>query len=193
MNRIVYLTTDTDGLVKHTRVCEETLKYFPNLLRLSYVDGDNRVEVLVKQKGVKVPEYITKINGIDNLMINELGLHPAVIANYIVDLFESEPIIVTNGLKFHRLTLEAFMFRLGLKLPDATWIDIQEIYKPICKLPCSKPGDYKTPKLSELDDFLTDSGVPVAGQTQIDIIETAYKNLEVLRERAKKEDEHSCY
>ena len=193
MSNIVYITTDTDGLVKHTKVCDATIKYFPNLLKLSYI-GNVRKETYVGDYVGQVPERITEINGIDRALLDKEGMDKYYVADTIDSLFVGEPTIVTNNVKFHRLVLEAFMHIMGRKLPDATWIDIQELYRPICKLQSKKGTDYKFPKLSEVLIHLKDNRIKVPGQqAQIDIIEAAHKNWEVLSERAKKEDEQSCY
>lgn len=187
MSNVKYITTDTDGLVKHTSVTEGTLKYFPSMLRFSVYDEDGLNDYLVEYNQ-EVPEHITAINGINSETLREFGKPHQEVAKTIHKVFAGEPTIVTNNAKFHRLVLESFMFRLGEELPDATWIDIQQEYKNICKLE-SKKLDYKLPKLKEVEEFLRHSNIRVPWGHQLDVIKAAYENMEELHARSKREDE----
>lgn len=157
--RYICFSTETDGLVKHTIVNDKYIHLFPNMLDFNGLDDDYNFLNVYINHGTKVPEHITKINGIDDALLAEKGHLPEEAAKAILKFLGSGDIVlVTHNIKFHTKVLESFFYRLGLKLPEYSYIDIQEDLTDTINIKFTdKEGNLtdkvKKPTLTEIRDF----------------------------------------
>ena len=159
--KIIIFDTETTGIpVKEGKNLEEQ----PHVIQFASLtfDFDNftkrftesaRYNQLIKPP-VAVPAESIRISGITDELVKDMPNFAQVYED-IRRLFAEADIAIAHNLEFDRLMLEIEIKRLGKSgdlMPPETY-DSMEKTRDLCKLP-GRNGNYKSPRLMELHQFL---------------------------------------
>ncbi|MBD3270822.1 3'-5' exonuclease [Candidatus Peregrinibacteria bacterium] len=158
--KIIVFDTETTGMPATSGRVEDQ-PYIVQFAAITYeYDQSNkafkeigRFNQLIKSP-VKIPENCTQIHGITDQMVEKM---PSFVekSQEIYDLFKNADMAVAHNLEFDKTILDAEFKRSGLDnhyLPTELYDTMKET-KSLCKLP-GRNGNYKSPKLMELHQFL---------------------------------------
>lgn len=139
-----------------------------------------RVDQLVRP-AVPIPTECTDIHGISDEMVAQSPLF-ADYADMLVGLFHRADIAVAHNLSFDQSIIEYELARLGRSkkfLPEQLF-DTMTSTKHLCRLP-GRHGNYKSPTLMELHEFLFQKGFDGAHNAMGDVLATARCMQELLK------------
>ena len=180
MSRDIIFTTETDGLVKHEIVSDKYIHLFPNMLEIVVkIPGASTHLALLLNHGVTIPEHITKINGIDNDLIEKYGIVPAGAANLLSTMLMDGDCLVSHNVEFHLKVLKAFYFRFGKEFPDVSTKCLQKDLIDVCKVPFDADNLDKGFKKPSLDHIKQHFNIP-KDSSKIDSLHIAYENTKGL-------------
>ncbi|MGL5831421.1 MAG: 3'-5' exonuclease [Candidatus Altimarinota bacterium] len=158
--KIIVFDTETTGfptpgqpLEKQPYLCQFaaiTLEYNPQNKSIIEL---NRTDILIKPP-IAIPAESTNVHGITDAMVATQKTFPEQVA-IILNLFKQADIAIAHNLIFDQQIIEFELERAGLGknfLPSQTYDSMKET-KGLCKLP-GRNGNYKSPRLMELHQFL---------------------------------------
>ena len=168
----LFLDTETTGLPKRVKSTEESSAenqetIWPEVVQLSYALYKTRPtshEKLAEEDDIiKVQTPIStaaiKVHGITEEKAAREGKDPAEIYRKLVSYIKKADCIVIHNVPFDKNVIEANLRRYGFskeadKFISKRFIDTMILGAPICKIPNTKVGGFKWPKLGELYNFL---------------------------------------
>lgn len=191
--KTLVIDVETDGLPPKNADYKTQFQLFPNILSIAFkVDDQETKEYIINQEGRKIPDNISKINGITTEMANASPYFIAPIMAEIIVLDVPEKTIGHN-IYFDSSTIKAQVIRLirANKLERDFYEKLEQILhkerrvdtmKATIKY-CDLPGKYgpKWPKLTELHYKLFGCGFEGAHSSGGDV-EATYKCYTKLKE-----------
>lgn len=159
---IIFFDTETTGVPKNYKAPVTDLENWPRLVQLGYIwwvdkDGPSvqksfSQEYIVRPEGFEISEQVSKIHGITQ----EKALTNGFVLEDVLDMFEmplrNADLLVGHNLNYDLNILGAEYLRVTGSNP----LDGKPTYDTmlhgvnLCKLPGTRPGSYKWPKLQEL-------------------------------------------
>lgn len=158
----LFFDTETTGVPKNYRAPMTDLENWPRLVQLGYVvydlqDGGEWLEYaafedVIIPEGFVISEEVSKIHGINHAMAIEHGIPLSVALNQFVNWAEICDTIIGHNLSYDFNILGAELIRCSMSNPLVGKAQYDTMLKSVnfCKLPGSRTGQYKWPKLQEL-------------------------------------------
>lgn len=159
---ILFFDTETTGVPKNYRAPMTDLENWPRLVQLGYViydlqDGGEWMEYaafedVVIPEGFVISEEVSKIHGITQALAVEHGVPLFHALSKFMNWASICDTIVGHNLSYDFNVLGAEFIRCSLNNPLVGKAQYDTMLKSVnfCKLPGSRLGQYKWPKLQEL-------------------------------------------
>lgn len=160
--KVLIFDTETTGLPKTHEPAINARDNWPHIVSISWVILDtatnkilSRKSFVVKPNNWTIPEESIKIHKITNKNATEFG-HPL---STVIDAFFQEDChtIVAHNANFdYNVLVNAIKWDLGIDpiVVEKTVLCTMKLSKGLCKIPFENGRGYKSPKLSELYEFV---------------------------------------
>jgi len=184
--RTVFFDTETTGKPKRYNALITDLDNWPRLVQLAYLIHEDGKEiyqrnVIIRPNGFEIPVDATAIHGISQAEALEVGVDLIPELDEFLNHISNSDIIVGHNISFDMNIIGSEVIRAGRKLPARPCVCTMKSSTDFCKLPGTRFGQYKWPKLQELHKKLFNEEFSGAHDAFSDINATARCFYELTR------------
>lgn len=159
--RTLFFDTETSGLPINYKAPVTDLGNWPRLVQIGWItyDGDEEVysiEHIIRPVGFEISESVSKIHGITHQHALDVGEPLHEVLTTFRNCLDITDVLIGHNLSYDMNVLGAEYLRMHGSNPVVGKSTYDTMLKGtnLCKLPGSRLGSYKWPKLKELYEFL---------------------------------------